>query len=131
MRLILFCLTLSCFCCTKKTVSAGQSSTTQTGINLDQIAENLLGKETTQVANGANTLTLFYQVHDAETHQATRYIVLDNSNGAVITKGSFKAGYVKWKSNASLEIFDLPGIVPQGKNASDYIKIISLPINKN
>lgn len=131
MRLILFCLTLSCFCCTKKTVSAGQSSTTQTSVNLSQIAENLLGKETKQIGNTAKTLTLFYQLHDAETTQSTRYVVLDNSNGALITKGSFKAGYVKWKSDTSLEIFDLPGIVPQGKNTSDYIKVITLPINRN
>ncbi|MCZ8214670.1 MAG: hypothetical protein O9262_00450, partial [Cyclobacteriaceae bacterium] len=112
-------------------VSAGQGSTTQTSVNLSQIVENLLGKETTQMANAAKTLTLFYQVHDAETTQSTRYVVLDNSNGALITKGSFKAGYVKWKSDTSLEIFDLPGIIPQGKNTSDYIKVITLPINKN
>jgi ribosome biogenesis GTPase A len=131
MRLFLFCLTLTCFCCTKKTVSVEQGSTTQTSVNLSQIAENLLGKETAQVSNEAKTLTLFYQVHDAETTQSTKYIVLDNVNGAVITKGSFKAGYIKWKSDTSLEIFDLPGIIPQGKKQSDYIKVITLPIHQN
>jgi hypothetical protein len=131
MRLLLFCLTLSCFCCAKKTVSVGQSSTTQTSVNLNQIAENLLGKEITQVPNESKTLTLFYQIHDAETNQATRYIVLENTNGTVIAKESFKAGYVKWRSDTSLEIFDVPGTIPRGKNASDYVKVINLTINKN
>ncbi|NBP68437.1 MAG: hypothetical protein EBU52_06790 [Cytophagia bacterium] len=109
----------------------GQSSTTQTSVNLSQIAENLLGKETTQVVNASKTLTLFYQIQGNETTQASRYVVLDNTNGAIITKGSFKAGYIKWKGDTALEIFDAPGIVPQGKNATDYIKVITLPIHQN
>jgi hypothetical protein len=127
MRALLFCLILCSISCAKKTLNVEQNSTSNS--SLAQLAEDILGKENTEVANDSKTFTLVYQ-NKNETTQTVKYVVLDNLSKTVISKGSFKAGYIKWKTENSLEILDIPGIIPKDKTQADYIKIINLPVNK-
>lgn len=131
MRVLLLCLTFFFLSCAKKPLSAEQSSALDSNVStsINQTIENLLGKDNSQIVNESKTLTLVYQ-NNAEPNQLTRYIVLEQDSGAIIAKGSFRAGYVKWNSDNSLEIFDVPGIIPKEKKQSDYIKIVNLPTQK-
>lgn len=96
---------------------------------MNQTIENLLGNENAQVENESKTFTLVYQ-NNVEATRFTKYIVLDNVSNTIISKGSFRAGYVKWMTDTSLEILDVPGIIPKEKTQADYIKIINLPTQK-
>lgn len=124
MRVLLICLTLTCLSCAKKLNNVEQNSVVIA--NKEQTIENILGTDNTELDNINKTLTLVYQNNDEAT-RTTKYIVLDKINNSVLLKGSFKAGYVKWKTDTSLEILDIPGIIPNGKKQSDYIKTINIP----
>lgn len=128
MRVFMFCLILFSTNCAKKASSLEQDAKVDKAIN--KTIATQLGENHSQFLNEANTLLLVHQ-NNAEKNKSTKYIVLNNANGELIAKGSFKAGYVKWKTDNALEVFDVPGIIPQGKTQTDYIKIVNLPTQKN
>lgn len=121
MRILIFCLTFIFLSCAKKTYNIQQSSKP----GKDQIVEYLGSLENISVANDSNNLTLVYQ-KNVEPNQSTRYLVIENLTGEVLSKGTFRAGYIKWKNNQLIEILDIPGIIPKEKTQSDYIRIINL-----
>jgi hypothetical protein len=125
MRLLLFCLTFFFLSCAKK--SSGVEQSKEVDASTNQLIENSIGKNYLRILNESKNLSLMYQ-QDVDATSVTKYIVLDNSNNTIISKGSFKAGYVKWKSDNSIEILDVPGMIPKEKTLADYIKIINLPI---
>lgn len=123
MRLLLLCLTMCLLACSKK--ATNNTSSVIKEDNLNKTVEEVLGTNTEKIFNTTKDLLLAKQIGLPET-SVVRFIVIQTSNGKIIHQGSFKPGYVQWKTNDSLELFNVPGIIPAHKTQADYISIIAL-----
>lgn len=125
MRVLFFCLILFQTNCSKKTVLSDFDTSSSKSLNT--LLETEVGKKYEQLFNESNSLLL--AIRDKETSATqTNYIVVDIATLTIIKKGTFVPGYIKWKDKAALELLDAPGNLPQGKNLSDYTKIIQLSV---
>lgn len=53
------------------------------------------------------------------------YEIFDKG-GNLIRNGRIRSGYVKWISDMDLELFETPGIIPQGMTKDDLIRVYRL-----
>ncbi len=109
--------------CSKKATNNTITAIAEDSLNKTVI--EALGSNTEKFYNTTKDLLLVKQTGLPET-SVVRFIVIQTSNGKIIHQGSFKPGYVQWKTNDSLELFNVPGIIPAHKTQADYISIISL-----
>ena len=123
MRLLLFCLTMCLLACSKKATNHTSTATTEDSLN--KTVEEVLGTATEKIYNTTKDLILVKQTGLPET-SVVRFIVIQTNNGKIIHQGSFKPGYVQWKTNDSLELYSVPGIIPSHKTQTDYISVIPL-----
>lgn len=127
MRLYIFCAFLFLSQCATRVNSVSTSTNPSTDTN--KLLETEVGLRSTQVLNESQTYLLAVEEKEA-TAPMTRYVVVERVSQKILQKGSFRPGYIKWLNNTSLELLNAPGIIPEGKNLSDYIKVIQLPTSK-
>ncbi len=94
-------------------------------MNIDTIVENELGEPTSFDTSGIFTI---YRIEkdNATNYPWVKYVVINNDNGAILKKGIITMGYIKWTGEATIEVLDLPGALPDGRNTDDYKEIINL-----
>ncbi len=73
--------------------------------SIETTAEKELGTGFTIDFNESKTYVLCQQARaNDHINSAFKYIVIKVSESAIVQKGSFQAGYVKWVSNESIEL---------------------------
>lgn len=127
MRLLLFCLIFFTQCAGRVTKSNALSENDSS--NLNKVLEREVGPNYSQTFNETKTYLLSISEKVA-TETMQRYVVVEVATQKVVKNGAFRAGYVRWKNDQSLELLNAPGTLPVGKNLSDYIEIISIPTIK-
>lgn len=127
MRVILFCILIAYTQCSKR-VTENNTVSAPDWAALNETIEAEIGSNT-QTLNDTKSVVL--AVHEkAPTEITNRYLVIDIATATILKKGSFRPGYIKWRNNNSLELLNVPGMIPEGRNLSDYIEIIQLPITQ-
>lgn len=127
MRSYVFCAFLLFTQCAKQINSV--STSTNSTVRTNKLLEAEVSTNFTQVLNESKTYLLAVEEKEA-TATMIRYVVLDIASQKILKKGSFRSGHIKWRSNTSLELLNAPGMIPEGKDLSDYIEIIQLPTTK-
>jgi hypothetical protein len=128
MRVLLLCIFIIFTQCSKR-VTDSKHSTIPDWNAINKIIEAEIGSNT-QILNESKSHVL--AVHSkTPTETMNHYLIIDvTTTATIVKKGSFNPGYIKWRDNTSLELLNVPGMIPAGKDLSDYIEIIQLPSNK-
>lgn len=127
MRVVLFCILIACTQCSKRVTENNTVAAADWAV-LNKTIEAEIGSNT-QTLNDTKSVVL--AVHEkASTEITSRYLVIDIATATILKKGSFRPGYIKWRSNTSLELLNVPGMIPEGKDLSNYIEIIQLPFTQ-
>lgn len=127
MQLRLLCLLFAFTQCSHKAVKSTDSDVFNP-TDLNKTLETELGGKFTQTQNESKTYVL--AIGEQENSSLFRqYVILEVSSLEIIQKGSFRPGYIQWKSNTSLELLNVPGTIPVGKNLSDYVQVIELTLS--
>jgi hypothetical protein len=92
-----------------------------------KIVIDRLGKNIESYPNSSGKFILFVQKPDPNhpTH-VIKAIVIDGSNNKLIAEEAFIPGYIKWVSEYSLELLNIPGMIRANDDLSSYKKIIDL-----
>lgn len=92
----------------------------------ENIASTKLGKDISVSYNESNTLALYQQKPGEADHalRTYKYLVIRLSDNAIVHEGSFRAGYVKWADNTSVEVYSQNDL----KSEKDSDKKI-IPVN--
>jgi hypothetical protein len=127
MKIGFFCL-LVFFChCSKKSTNTVLTSENQETLN--KSIENELGTKVERSFNSSKTYLLTIRIKEMN-ESFTRYAVFEVGSGKLVQKGTYTPGHIKWINDSSLELFNVPGIIPKGKLLSDYTTIIYLEKEK-
>ena len=51
---------------------------------------------------------------------------LFDKGGRLIKNGKIRSGYVKWLSDTAIELFETPGILPEGIEREDLVKVYQI-----
>lgn len=94
---------------------------------INEVVEKKLGPNFTKEFNPSGNFVLYTQRASALKEKiALKYLVLDIQKNTIIYENSFFPGYVKWYSDTSLEILNVPGIIQADEDLSMYKKIVSI-----
>ncbi len=96
------------------------------------IAQNKLGNSIESFKSPDGRYELFVQQpNDSPMKQALKFLVIQINTNKIVVEKSFMPGYVKWISDSSLEVLDIPGIVRTNEDLVNYKKIIDVALYKN
>lgn len=124
MKNLAYVLLLSLFACK----SSPQTSTVG---NVDKIVTEKLGESTEKQPNSSNTYLLYFQKPNPQIPtRAIKAIVIQVSTNKIVAEETFVPGYIKWISDTSLELLNIPGMVRTDEDLSHHKKVINLPILK-
>jgi hypothetical protein len=89
-----------------------------------------LGKEVETLPNTSGKYILYVQKVDPKfpTH-VVKAIVITSTN-KIIMEESFVPGYIKWVSESSLEVLNMPGMIKKDEDLSHYTRAINLNSTK-
>jgi len=121
MRLILFLLlsTLLTQCKVKQPTAKSDSTAA--------LAYSILGKNIDSFPNSSGMYLLFVQkTNTDEPNHVVKAIVIEATSKKIIIQESFVPGYIKWVSESSLELLNLPGMIRKDETLSQYKKTIDL-----
>jgi hypothetical protein len=76
------------------------------------------------ICNSACTHILAVQKQGTNTTGIVNFIIFDLSEKSIVTRGTFRPGYIKWMDDNRIEIFDAPGIIKEYADTEQYKKII-------
>lgn len=89
------------------------------------VAVEKLGQDIESFPNATGQYILFVQ-KPTNSPTALKFIVIDTRTREVIEAQSFMPGHVKWVTEDSLEVLNVPGMVKSTETLSSYIKVIHL-----
>jgi hypothetical protein len=122
MQHFILCLTLLLVGCSR-TTTRGRLAQDIDLAALNKIITQEIGESHEIDFNTSKTYLLAYREKEI-TETFTTYLVLNVSTRAIIKRGSFRPGYIKWKDASSIELLDAPGIIPDTKSLNDYKQTI-------
>ncbi|HNP20303.1 MAG TPA: hypothetical protein PKL31_17815 [Fulvivirga sp.] len=64
-------------------------------------------------------------------NQLLKFLVLNKKSNKITYRNSITGGYVNWIDNERIEFYSQPGIIPDGKNQNDYIKVYNVVTEEN
>jgi hypothetical protein len=109
--------------------SASRSTKTE---QTNEVIEKKLGPNFSKEFNPSRNFVLCTQrAPELKEKIALKFLVLDVQKNTIIYENSFFPGYVKWYSDTSLEILNVPGIIQAHEDLSMYKKIVSIVSIKN
>lgn len=57
------------------------------------------------------------------------YEIFDKG-GNLIRNGKIRSGYVKWIADTDVELFETPGMIPEGMDREDLVRVYQIRSNK-
>ena len=99
-----------------------------TPTDIDTLAYEVLGKApTSSDQNETRAFTIYRVESDNNTnYPRIHYLIVNNETAEPVKEGHITMGYIKWVSDNTIEILDLPGAIPSGKTVEDYKVKINL-----
>lgn len=95
--------------------------------NLEDVVSARLGKKYELAYNASKTYALCQQQRGADHPQRNfNYVVIRLADREIVLEGSFRLGYVKWKDDTSIEVFNSSIRDEQGEK-----KIISIDTHQH
>lgn len=85
-----------------------------------------MGEDIDSWPNEGGQYILFSQRPNNSASGKIKFVVVDVTTKKVIEQRSFTPGYVKWVTNASLEVLSMPGMAKKSEDISKYIQVIQL-----
>lgn len=98
-------------------------------ISAEQRIREALGTDAEISVNPGETLILGLATNNQSARSPRKsrgFIVLNVESGKIIYEGRIEAGYVKWFDDEHLEMFSPPGIIRQGQDKNELIKILNV-----
>ncbi|MEQ1585013.1 MAG: hypothetical protein ABL895_03985 [Cyclobacteriaceae bacterium] len=109
-----------------KTLSNGQNDDP-----IKKLAISKLGTDFETFKSPQGEYFLFVQsVKDLSASQSSKFLVVQAAGKQIILEQSFIPGYVKWIGDTTIEFLNVPGILKENENISDYKKIIDVQFYK-
>ncbi|MCI0751177.1 MAG: hypothetical protein L0Y35_05010 [Flammeovirgaceae bacterium] len=108
--------------------SVCKSSEKQDTNTYEEIAKGELGEEVHFEFNQAKSYVLCTQKTEASS--ILKYLVIRLNDYHILKRGSYNPGYIKWINNSELELLNVPGIIKEGQNLSDFKQLIKLETPK-
>ncbi len=98
---------------------------------MEKVANDKLGDNLERQPNSSNTYLLFSQKPNPQTPtRVIKAIVVEAATNKIVAEEAFVPGYIKWISDTSLELLNVPGMLRANEDLSDHKKIINLPTLK-
>jgi predicted secreted protein len=84
-----------------------------------------LGGDYVEIPNVDGTKILCTQ-RAVELSKVCKYVVVQQSNCAIILEGKYINGHVKWHSATAIEVLSTPGTITDTQTARDFTRVIEL-----
>jgi hypothetical protein len=96
-------------------------------IDIEKIASTKLGNDLEKQPNSSNTFVLFSQKANPQSPtRLVRAIVVETATGKIAAEEAFVPGHIKWVTETSLEIFNMPGMIKKDQTMADFTRTIQL-----
>jgi hypothetical protein len=108
-------------------IACKASTQTSNVINIEKVATEKLGNDLEKKANSLGTFVLFSQQVNPQTPtRLVRAVVIETATGKIVAEEAFVPGHIKWITDTSLEVYNVPGMIRANQTQSDYTKTIQL-----
>ncbi len=117
LHIIAFLFIAMAACSTSKTTSVAQIG------DYEKLAEDKLGANVTFEHSPEDEYVLCYKNNKGTVkfpQNTIEYIVYDLKKNEVIKEDTFGPGEIKWYDAKHLEIFQIPGVMPEGKTKDHF-----------
>ena len=96
-----------------------------------QVVIEILGKEVEQTPNTSGKYILCVQKVDPNFPTRMVKAIVITSTNKIIAEESFVPGYIKWVSESSLEVLNMPGMIKKDEDLLRYTRTINLNSSKS
>lgn len=97
-------------------------------VNSLQVINEKIGEEAVISYNGSEKFALVKQnvTSPQANFYSTNYLILNVEEDEILKEGRVTNGHIKWVDNETIEIFEQPGVIQEGKSKDDFKEIINV-----
>ena len=111
-------------------IFSGCKSTAAADKNI-KIATEILGEHIDTYPNSTGEFILYIEQPGTKTSPYLKFLVIRTADHQIVHQQSFNPGHVKWITDSSIEVLNVPGTIRENQSLADFKNIITLKPEKD